>query len=42
MANSIYACDGTGLKSPPIISRNITITFTSLASKLQNPITYLS
>ena len=42
MADSKYACGGTGLKSPPIISRNITITFISLATKLKKPITYLS
>jgi len=27
MADSNYACGGTGIKSPPIISRNVTITF---------------
>lgn len=42
MADSNYACNETGIKSPPIISRNVTINFISLAIKLKNLIAYLS
>jgi len=42
MADSNYACGGTGIKSSPIISRNFTLTFIALATKLKNLITYLS
>ena len=42
MSDSNYACGGTGIKSPPIISRNVTFDFISLATKLKNLVTYLS
>jgi hypothetical protein len=42
MADSNYACGGTRIKPSPIISRNVTITFISLATKLKNLNTCLS